>query len=309
MSARPADKLDVFISHVRAKAGDEETFSLRQFGDQQTKFRCAVATALGAPAPGDGTLQVIGDDEVFYAYSERFRKQMNNLDEMRGGPIRIASDATLMASARKLLSETEQRTADMQAGMAELKGKVEDSSVAEAARAKLAARSLDAEARTDGKENLGATRARFVSNVTKPGNPVYVRVVDADRSRTAQTDELTVSIASGSGDSISQVTLRETGPYTGWFEGRVPTTAAQALAFANNSEPGRNPNMVISALDTYPAWQPVAKTSVSPEFTVDLNDNVALGELKITAREPGAKLKQFCVQTGMSAADMTTVAA
>ena len=294
---------------VRAKSGDEETFFLRQFGDQKTKFRGEVVTALGAPAPGDGTLQVIGDDEVSYAYSERFRKQMNNLDEMRGGAIRIASDATLMASSRKLLSEIEQRTADMEAVMAELKG-VEKSSLADAVRAKLAARSLDASARAANKEeDLTKIDERFISNVTKPGNPVHVRVVDPDRSRTSGIDELMVNLSSASGDTVSQVTLRETGPYTGWFEGSVPTAAAQALAFANNSEPGRNPNMVISATDTYPAWQPVTKAGVSPEFTVDLNDNVALGELTITAREPGAKLKKFFIQTGMSAADMTTVAA
>ena len=297
---------------VRAKSGDEETFFLRQFGDQKTKFRGEVVTALGAPAPGDGTLQVIGDDEVSYAYSERFRKQMNNLDEMRGGAIRIASDATLMASSRKLLSEIEQRTADMEAVMAELKRQgVEKSSLADAARANLAARSLDASVRAAANKEEGLTKIdeRFISNVTKPGNPVHIRVVDADRSRTSGIDEVKVNLSSASGDTVSQVTLRETGPYTGWFEGSVPTAAAQALAFANNSEPGRNPNMVISATDTYPAWQPVTKAGVSPEFTVDLNDNVALGELKITAREPGAKLKKFFIQTGMSAADMTTVAA
>ena len=293
---------------VRAKSGDEETFFLRQFGDQKTKFRGEVVTALGAPAPGDGTLQVIGDDEVFYAYSERFRKQMNNLAEMRGGPIRIASDATLMASSRKLLTESEQRTADMEAVMAELKG-VSASSLAEAARARLAARALDASARAGDKNGVETSGERFLSNVTKPGNPVYVRVVDADRSRTAAVDELTVSLASGSGDTLPRVTLRETGPYTGWFEGRVPTASAQALAFAPNSEPGRNPNMVISAVDTYPAWQPIAKAGAIPEFTVDLNDNVALGTLRITAGEPGAKLKKFMVLTGMSAADLTPVAA
>ncbi len=294
---------------VRANSGDEETFFLRQFGDQKTKFRGEVATALGAPAPNDGILQVIGDDEVFYAYSERFRRQMNNLDEMRGGPIRIASDATLMASSRKLLNEDEQRAADMQAMMAELEGKVEEGSLHEAARARLAARGLDASARA-GKsaEEEAAERALTLSSVTKPGNPVYIRVVDPDRSRTSGIDELTVSVASGSGDSVPRVTLRETGTHTGWFEGSVPTAPAQALAFAGSSAPGRNPNMVISPLDSYPAWQPLPTPGMAPEFNVDLNDNVALGQLTVTAREPGARLKKFMVQTGMDAKDLVTVA-
>ena len=46
---------------------------------------------------------------------------MNNLEEKRGGPITVASDAMLMASARKLLTEAEQRTADMEALMEEIK--------------------------------------------------------------------------------------------------------------------------------------------------------------------------------------------
>ncbi|QTN33086.1 outer membrane protein assembly factor BamD [Akkermansiaceae bacterium] len=292
---------------VWATSGDKEQFFLRQFGDQKTKFRGEVPTALGAPAPGDNILQVIGDDEVFYAYSERFREKMNNIAEKRGGPITVASDAILMASARKLLTEAEQRTADMQATMDAIKGKV-SGDVTAAARAEMAAKSLSAEARKEGggisEEELG----RYLTDVAKPGNPIHVRVIDPDRSRTGEIDELTVSVSSSSGDSVSQVTLRETGTHSGWFEGSIPTTGAQALAFAKDSEPGRNPNMVISpAADTYPAWRPVAGQE-APDFRIDLNDNSALGEMTITAREKGAALKSFMLQTGMNDGDMTTVA-
>ncbi|NNC88738.1 MAG: tetratricopeptide repeat protein, partial [Akkermansiaceae bacterium] len=296
---------------VWTTAGDREQFFLRQFGDQKTKFRGEVPTALGAPAPDDGTLQVIGDDEVFYAYSERFREKMNGLEERRGGPITIASDALLMASARKLLSETEQRTADMEAIMAEIeaKGGRRGGNLEGAARARMAARSMDAEARAEAGGISADEFGRYLVNVAKPGNPVHVRVIDPDRSRTAEVDDLTVSLSTSSGDAISRVTLKETGTHTGWFEGSVPTTGAQALAFARNSEPGRNPNMVISpAADTYPAWRPVPVKDVTPEFKVDLNDNVALDELTITAVEEGARLKTFALQTGMNEGDLTTVA-
>ena len=99
---------------VWATSGDKEHLLLRQFGDQKTKYRGDVKTALGKPVPGDRTLQVVGDDEIFYAYSEQFRAKVTNLGENRGGPIIVASDAMLMASARKLLSENEQRVADME---------------------------------------------------------------------------------------------------------------------------------------------------------------------------------------------------
>ena len=82
---------------VWASSGDREKFYLRQFGDQKTKFRGDLQTALGKPIEGDRILQVIGDDEIFYAYSERFRARMNNLPEQKGGPITVASDAVVMA--------------------------------------------------------------------------------------------------------------------------------------------------------------------------------------------------------------------
>ena len=135
-----------------------------------------------------------------------------------------------------------------------------------------------------------------------------MRVIDPDRSRTAEIDELTVSVSTSSGDSISRVTLRETGTHSGWFEGSVPTAGAQAQAFAQNSEPGRVPNMVISPNKDYPAWRPVATKGATPEFTVDFNDNVELGALTITAREQGAGLKKFIVQTAMNSTDWTSVA-
>jgi outer membrane protein assembly factor BamD (BamD/ComL family) len=288
---------------VWATSGDKESFFLRQFGDQKTKFRGEVATALGAPQPNDDILQVIGDDEVFYAYSDRFREKMNNIEEKRGGPIVVASDAILMASARKLLTEAEQRTADMEAVMDEIKNKVQGN-LEEAAKAKMAARSMDAAARTEDKGLSETELGRYIVNVVKPGNPIHVRVIDSDRSRTAGIDELIVSASSTSGDSISRVTLKETGTHTGWFEGSIPTTGAQAMAMAQNSEPGRNPNMVISPVD-YPAWRPVANKGVTPEFT----DNVGIGEMTITAGEAGAKLNTFVLQTGMNGSDMTTVAA
>jgi len=278
---------------VWAVSGDKETFFLRQFGDEKTKFRGEVPTALGAPGAGDGILQVIGDDEVFYAYSEGFRAKMNNLDEKRGGPITIASDAMLMASARKLLTEAEQRSADMELVM-ETIGKGANTEAA--AKAKIATGEIKID------------HEKHISTIVKPGNPIHVRVSDPDRSRTPNVDEVNVSVSASSGDSVSRVTLKETSTHSGVFEGRIPTTGAQASAFAQNSEPGRSPNMVISPNAEYPAWRPVATKGTTPDFTIDLNDNLLLGELTIHAKEPGAKLKQFAIQTGMSASDMTTVA-
>lgn len=289
---------------VWATSGDRETFFLRQFGDQKTKFRGDLQTALGLPSEGDKTLQVIGDDEIFYAYSERFRTRMNDLPEQRGGPIIVASDAVVMASARKLLTEDEQRLVDMEALMAELERK-NIRNAEQVAKARMAAESLEAGARAGNGEGDFQSR---ITKIVKPGNAINVRVSDPDRSRTAGVDELEVSVSSSSGDSISRVILKETGTHTGRFEGRIPTTGAQAMAFAENSEPGRNPNMVISPNEGYPAWRPTAIKGEAPVFTIDLNDNVELGEMTITAAEEGSKMKTFALLTGMNNQEMTTVA-
>jgi len=286
---------------VWATSGDREQFFLRQFGDQKTKFRGEVATVLGAPKPDDRVLQVIGDDEIFYAYSERFRKKMNNLEEKRGGPISVASDALLMVSGRRLLTEAEQRVADMQAQMKALHASAAAIKVRQANAAD--AKVFKADSDAPGLQEIA------VETLLKPGKPIHVRVIDHDLSRTAQIDEAQVSISASSGDSIGRIVLKETGTHTGWFEGRIPTAGAQAMAYAADSEPGRNPNMVISANPDYPPWRPVAVAGKAPEFRVDLNDNVALGEMTITAREQGAKLRSFVVYAGMNANGMTAVTA
>jgi tetratricopeptide (TPR) repeat protein len=284
---------------VWASSGDRERFLLRQFGDNKAKFRGQVATALGAPSPDDRTLQLIGDDEIYFAYSERFRKKMDNMPENRGGPITVKSDAFLMASARKLLSESDQRVADQ---------KILNEALAERQLSKLEMNKMVGTGQLAAlkAEIEEAERARMAMDRVKPGRNINVRVIDPDRSRTPGIDELKVSVATSSGDSIAQVTLKETGPYTGRFEAAIPTKGAPAMAFAANTEPGRNPNSVISPATDSPAWKPIK--GENPVFTIDLNDNVTLGEMTISAREPGAKIKQLFVETGLNSSDVQTVA-
>ncbi|MBI1337211.1 MAG: tetratricopeptide repeat protein [Phycisphaera sp.] len=283
---------------VWATSGDRELVLLRQFGDQKTKYRGVVKTALGKPVPGDQTLQVVGDDEVFYAYSEGFRAKMKNLGENRGGPIKIASDAIMMASARRLLTENEQRVADMRAATEALESKHEgdmrnaDPELVAQLKAQAAQRARNA-----------ALQARI-----KPGNPIHVRVIDPDKGRTSGIDELNVSVSASSGDTIGQVTLKETDAYSGVFEGQVPTAPAQALATASSTEAGRNPNMVISPNTDYPAWRPVPTEDDGHYLTVDLNDNAALGDMHVEASDKGYTLKQFLIRTAVNPDNWTTVA-
>ena len=49
----------------------------------------------------------------------------------------------------------------------------------------MAARSLSAEARAESQGISEDEFGRYLANVAKPGNPIHVRVIDPDRSRTA----------------------------------------------------------------------------------------------------------------------------
>jgi outer membrane protein assembly factor BamD (BamD/ComL family) len=281
---------------VWTTADDRETFFLRRFGDEKTRFRGEIPTSLGPPTPGDGTLQVTGSDEVFYAYSEEFRRRVNLEEEMRGGPITVASDAMLMASARQLLTAAEQRIADLEAEISTGEN-VNLADLDPATRARLASQATEP-------NNNAAAQA----TVVKPGNPVHVRVIDPDRSRTTSPDELIVSAATSSGDSIASITLRETGPHTGWFEGSIPTAPAPPVAFSPKSEPGRNPNSVISPRDDYPAWQPIAEANAVHEFVIDLNDRAALGEMTLTTPTDDGRITRFALQTANRHGAWQTVA-
>ena len=146
-------------------------------------------------------------------------------------------------------------------------------------------------------------------NQIKPGNKINIRVVDPDRSETPGRDKITVRVSSNSGDAIDDFELTETGDYTGIFEGAVPTASAQATATASDSLEGSEANFTISKKD-YPAWVGLPKiTDNKPKtLSVNLNDNVPLGKMKIAAAEQGRKLKDFQIQTSFNGRDFTTVA-
>ncbi len=255
---------------VWAKSGDRERVLLHQLGDSKEKFRAEMPTALAAPVAGDKTLQVLGADEIRYGYSDRFRARMKDLPPDPQTVIGIASDAYLSLTAGAFPPREGERRLDM--------------------------------------EELGLSTAQRALGMraVRPGNPLYVRVSDPDQSKTAGVDSLAVTIQSSSGDEIRRLLLKETGPYTGEFEGLVPTAGAQAMAFASESAPGRDPNMTISSAP-YPGWLGKVGDAENPRtFGVDLNDNVPLGGMTIRFDEAGSALSRFVLQTSLNGLDWTT---
>lgn len=255
---------------VWAKSGDREIILLHQLGDSKDKFRADVTTALAPPVAGDKVLQVLGVDEIRYGYSKQFRAKMKDLPPDPQTAIGIASDAHLSMSAGAFPPRAGERRLDL--------------------------------------DELGLSTAQKALGMraVRPGNPVYIRVIDPDQSKTAGNDTVAVTLQASSGDEIRRLLLKETGPYTGEFEAIVPTACAQALAFASERAPGRDPNMAISS-KPYPGWLGnVGDKEKARTFGVDLNDNVALDKMALRFDGPENALTHFVLQTSMNGRDWQT---
>ncbi len=255
---------------IWAKSGDRERVLLYQLGDSKEKYRADVPTALGASVPGDKILQILGEDEIRFGYSERFRAKMKDLPADPDIVIGVASDAFLSFSAGAFPPREGERRLNI--------------------------------------EELGISSAQAAlgTRTVRPGNPVYIRVTDPDRSITSGSDEVIVSLQTSSGDEIRQLALKETSPYSGEFQGIVSTSGAQAIAFASESAPGRDPNMAISSRE-YPGWQGnVGDAGKARTFGIDLNDNAAIDKMTLDMGDDSNRLKRFILQTSLDGRNWTT---
>ncbi len=263
-------------------SGDVEYFTLRRFADSKTRFQGLLATALASKQEKDGTLQVLGDDTIYYDFSETFKAQ-NKITESEPFRLQIATDGGLLASSGRILSEQEREEEAMRRMIEERLG------------------------RTAAREGADVPLSmRRQGNQIKPGNRINVRVVDPDRSTTAEIDEIEVKVAASSGDSIKSFVLRETDTHSGVFEGAVPTDSGQAMAYASDSNTAKEPNFAISKGD-YPAWEAFPDNKRPKTFSVDFNDSIDLAEMTVTSKEAGRKLKDFHVQVSHNGRSFQTI--
>ena len=260
-------------------SGDEERFNLFPFGDSKTRFTGQIPTQLGAPAKGDRVLQVVGGDTVRYTFAESFAAGKTAVEEPAA--MTVVSDGELFASSGRILTKEEQENRALE---------------------KLIRERLRLEAGGPQEVALSAVRS---DDQIKPGNPLNVRVVDPDRSTTAARDTIEVRATTASGDGLV-AKLTETEPYSGVFEGSLPTGSSQATAYASDSTEGNDPNNAIGPAGGTP-WVGLADNKRPKFFAVNLNDNVALGKMTVTANVPGRKLKDVFVQTSLNGRDFRTV--
>lgn len=266
---------EVIPLRIWTDSGDEEIVKMLPAGDVRRKFQGQIETARAPLAVGDGMLQVLGQDKVYYDFTEAFKKS-HNIGQSQTNFLNVVSDGSLQVSSGRILTEEE----------------LEKQRVETALRARLRDR-LGPQQEV---EAVALSERRQWDQV-KPGHSINVRVVDLDHSVTAEPDTLTVSASTVSGDRIAAVPLTETEGHSGDFRGQIKTAPAQATAYASDSLEGRDPNFAISP-KSYPAWMGATEVSGNRVFGVDLNDNVSFGRMRLVAKEKDHKLRRFALRTG-----------
>jgi tetratricopeptide (TPR) repeat protein len=274
---------------VWTSRGDREEFALLPFGESGTKFQGQIMTEMAPVQKGNGVLQVYGTDEIYYDYTEGFRKQAKISASSVTNVISVAADGELYASSGEIVDKAEQ----------------EKRALEEKIRRSIAERTKKPLEEAKTAEAVALSTVRSYDQV-RPGNPINVRIVDHDRNVSPEKDTVMLRVAATSGDKIDSLTLTETDTHTGVFEGIIKTDSSEAIAYASDSEEGKDPNFVISPGD-YPAWTAAPDNRRPKIFTVDMYDNVALNELSILANVPGRHLKRMILQTSMNGKDYTSV--
>jgi TolA-binding protein len=233
--------------------GDEEIIYLLSSAGSKGLFRADLETRLGQVMQRDRTLQLSGHDVIHCDYPDDFKAQFRSVP-LADAEIRVAADAKLEVSSSKIVDKAKQSFSDTL-----LEQEVKDKRVSE----------------------------DRPSYQLKPGNPIYLRVQDADRGLTDQPDKLLVKLQATSGDQV-QASLTETGPYTGIFEGTAQTAELPAGALASDTAIEHSPLMAIDqSPDTFWVSEPDGAT---PKWlSVDMKDLKHVARVTISTPNPNSQ--------------------
>ena len=230
--------------------GDRETIYLTSGGAGKGLFRADLETRLGEVKQGDKVLQLSGRDAISCDYPAAFKDEFRHV-ALSDVEIRIAADAEFQVASSRILDENEESFSQ----------------------------ELAREAET-GDEDQRVSQGR-PSNQVKPGNPVHLRVEDADRDLSDEADRVVVRVEASSGDQV-QLELTETGPHTGIFEGRVQTGELPAGARASDTSIQHSPLMAIDQ-DPNSFWMSEPDGATPKHLTVDMKDLRRVSRIRLTS--------------------------
>ncbi|QDU92957.1 tetratricopeptide repeat protein [Lignipirellula cremea] len=247
--SRGHSRIEVIVS--TEPGGDRERAFLISGGASKGLFRVDLDTQLGSANPGDGVLQLTGRDVVRCDYPDEFKKEFQRVP-LSDVEIRIASDALFEIASAKIIDQKLESFAER----------------------------LEREQREEEEADMRLSQGRPASQI-KPGNPIYLRVKDPDRDLGDEPDTIPVKLTANSGDQV-QITLTETGPHTGVFEGVVATGELPAGAQASDFSIDRTPLMAIDH-DPETYWMSEPDGASPKSISVDLKDLKMVSRVKITS--------------------------
>ena len=229
--------------------GDSETIYLVSGGAGKGLFRADLETQLGRVRQNDRVLQLGGLDVLRCDYPDEFKQEFRRVP-LSDVDIHIAADAEFDVASSKIVDEEDEGFS----------------------------KQLERE-ENEQQEELRVSQLR-PSNQIKPGNLIYIRVKDADRDLSDETDRVVVKLAAESGDEV-QVALTETGPHDGVFEGSARTGELPAGALATDSAIEYGPLMAIDR-DPNTYWLSEPDGATPKTLTVDMKELNRVSRIRIS---------------------------
>jgi len=245
--SRGHNRIPVIVRTI--PGGDEELVYLTSGGAGKGLFRTDIDTELGTVNKGDKVLQLTGNDEIRSDYPDEFKSEFKSVP-LSDVEIRIASDAQFEVASSKIIDKAEESFSDR----------------------------LEREAR---EQELGDARQsqQRPANQIKPGNPIYLRVKDGDRDLSDAQDSVVAKLVADSGDQV-QVTLTETEPHSGVFEGAAKSGELPAGALASDTAIDHSPLMAIDkSAETF--WLSEPDGATPKLLTVDMKELQTVSRVKI----------------------------
>ena len=238
--------------------GDYEEVFLISGGAGKGLFRVDLATELGPVKKGDRKLQVTGKDKIRCDYPDAFKQEFKKVP-LSDVDIIIASDGEFSISSSLVIDSKEETFSER----------------------------LEREAREREEADQRVSQQR-PANQIKPGNPVYLRVKDKDRDLGDEFDQVVVKLTAESGDQV-QVTLKETSPHSGVFEGTATTGELPAGAQASDTAIEHSPLMAIDR-DPKTFWQSEPDGATPKQLTVDMKDLRLVSQVRLTSPDPESQV-------------------
>ncbi len=237
--------------------GDSESVFLTSAGAGKGLFRVDLETMLGDANADDGVLQLTGVDSIHCDYPDDFKSEFKYVP-LSDVDITIAASADFTVASSRIVDEEAETFSER------LERQQRDNQEAD--------------------QRVSQTRP---DNQIKPGNPIYLRVQDADRDISNETDVLPLKLVANSGDVV-QVNVVETGPHTGIFEGTAKTAELPAGALASDTAIEHNPLMAIDQKrDTY--WMSEPDGATPKSLTVDMKDLHDVARVRLATPDPENK--------------------